>query len=227
MTAADKERFIKALQIAASDLGVSLAEDESAMLWRHFGLVREANETFNLTRITDPEEAAVKLYADSLAPAAWADRAEISVGRCLDVGTGAGFPSVPLAVCRPLWSVTAIDSTGKKARFVESSAGELGISNISVSHARAGEWNANRRFDLVTFKAVGPIARCLSVIGRLVASMGCVVVFKGPGLTTDELDAGESQAESMGMHTWDTMDYQLHVGDDMVQNTLVAYRRFT
>ena len=88
----------------------------------------------NLTRITRPAEAAVRLYADSLAVLSWARQSgnETGVRTVLDIGTGAGFPAVPLAVAAPDWRITAIEATNKKAAFVEQSARRVGAENLRV-----------------------------------------------------------------------------------------------
>jgi 16S rRNA (guanine527-N7)-methyltransferase len=217
--------FIVALQAACADLGLPDSEAHATRLADHFELVLTTNRQFNLTRVTDPREAAVKLYADSLAVIAWAEDTGAEVRRCLDVGTGAGFPAVPVAVYRPTWSVTAIDSTGKKTRFVQQCATQLGITNLRTEHARAGEWRPEQRFQLILYKAVGKLPLCVRASARLVARGGYVVVYKGPGLTRAELDDGQEEAERTGLQTWDTFDYTLRCGDEVLEHTLVVYRQ--
>ncbi len=221
----DLQKFSRALVAATEELGLHLDDDKVEKLAEHFSLLCEQNRQFNLTRITDPVDAAVKLYADSLAPLAWARQANVTVPKCLDIGTGAGFPAVPLAVASPAWQVTAIDATGKKARFVQQCAETLSIDNLTARHLRAGGKNDLGRFDLVVFKAVGNLARCLSFAERLVARDGHLLVFKGRNLTREELDEGQQTAERIGMQTWDTVDYELTCGDEILEPTLVVYRR--
>ena len=220
-----RELFIETLCAACAELGLLDNSEHAERLADHFELVIETNRQFNLTRLTDPVEAAVKLYADSLAAVAWAEEAGIDVRRCLDVGTGAGFPAVPVAVHRPGWQVTAIDSTGKKARFVQECAEQLTIPNLRAEHARAGQWRPQQRFGLVLFKAVGKLALCVAQASKLVNREGYVVVYKGPQLTREELDAGQEAAERAGMQTWDTIDYTLTAGEETLEHTLVVYRR--
>jgi len=134
-----REVFSTALTNAAGALGLRLEEHHLARMWRHFELVVEANRRFNLTRITAPADAALKHYADSLALLAtrWVDSDRpLSV---LDVGTGAGFPAVPLAIVCERWGVMAIDGTGKKARFVAEAAAVLGLANLEARHTRAAD----------------------------------------------------------------------------------------
>jgi 16S rRNA (guanine527-N7)-methyltransferase len=218
--------FEHALRTATAALGLALAPEAVEGMRAHFVRLVETNASFNLTRITEPRAAAVKLYADSLAPLAWlAQQPEIKVHSVLDVGTGAGFPAVPVAIARPTWRVTAVDSTGKKAAFVARCAREIPIANLTAEHARAGEWKAPRRFNLVLLKAVGELARCLEFVRGCVAPGGCVAIYKGRGLTREELDAGQSRAESLGLQTWDCADYDLPLGEETLEHTLVVYRK--
>lgn len=225
MTTDLQSQFDAAFTRAVDALGVKVAEEKRALLFRHYAVLVAANAQFNLTRITEPAEAAVKLYADSLAPLAWLEDARAKVTRVLDVGTGAGFPAIPLAIATPTWKVTALDSTGKKARFVSESAAALEIRNVRALHARAGEWRSPHPFHAVLFKAVGTLQNCLASIRGLVAHEGYVFVFKGRGLTHEELSAGDRQAESQGLQTWDSADYSLPLGEETLEHTLVVYRR--
>src|SRR5579883_3505246 len=100
---------------------------------RHLQLIVEANEYLNLTRITSPREAAIKHVLDSVLPyALFADTRQI-----LDIGTGAGFPGLPLALVYPEKKFTLAESIQKKARFVESVVAELGLKNVTVQAKRA------------------------------------------------------------------------------------------
>jgi 16S rRNA (guanine527-N7)-methyltransferase len=221
----DTTAFTESLQAACSALGIPLSAETTAAMEAHFERVVETNKLFNLTRITEPAAAAVKLYADSLAPLAWLAEQNLQVKTALDIGTGAGFPAAPLALARPELRLTALDSTGKKAAFVASCAAEMPIPNLRAEHARAGEWKTNQRFDLVLLKAVGDLARCLAFAQGVIGRETHVVIYKGRGLTREELDAGQSKAESMGLQTWDCVDYDLPLGEETLEHTLVIYRR--
>ena len=95
-----------------SDYGREKAE----MMERYWGIVAKTNQTLNLTRITEPEEVAKKHFLDSLSVLNIAD---LSTGRILDIGTGAGFPGVPLSICTGNENITLLDSSRKKIEFVK------------------------------------------------------------------------------------------------------------
>jgi 16S rRNA (guanine527-N7)-methyltransferase len=228
--------FSDALTRATDHLDLALEDGQVQTLLAHYESVVEANRQFNLTRATEPADAAVKLYADSLAPLAWPSLNDATLcphlatggksrARVLDVGTGAGFPAVPLAVARPDWRITAIDSTRKKTRFVARCADKLGLDNITTAHARAGDWRAPTNYDLALFKAVGTLERCLLFARGLVAGGGLVMCYKGPGLSPEELDAAQTPANRAGLQIWDTFDYELPWHDETLAYTLVIYRR--
>ena len=221
----NRERFVSTLLAGTESLGVPLTDEQVARMWAHYSRVLETNRRFNLTRITDPAEAGAKLYADSLAPFAWARENNARLQTCLDIGTGAGIPAVPLAIARPKWRITAIDSTGKKADFVRQCAKEMSIRNLCAIQARAGQWKPPGMFDLVVLKAIGLLAQCLAYTKGLVARAGFVVVFKGPSLSREELDRGNVRAEQIGLQSCDAFAYDLPLRDETLEHTLIVYRR--
>ncbi|NOX59240.1 MAG: 16S rRNA (guanine(527)-N(7))-methyltransferase RsmG [Planctomycetes bacterium] len=206
-------------------MGVALRPGHLDAMARHFELVLETNQKFNLTRITEPTLAATRLYADSLAPAAWIKNAGITVKTVLDIGTGAGFPAVPLAIVCPKWKVTAIDSTGKKARFVEDAGKQLSISNLRCRQVRAGEASFKQRFDVITAKAVGSLEVCVQIASANLATNGHLLVFKGRNLSDSEQKAGVIEAENRRMQLVDVCDYDIPCGADVLEHSLIVYQR--
>lgn len=125
-----------------------------------YELVIETNKTMNLTRIVEPEEFRIKHVADSLAIAREFPEFASEYLKVADIGCGAGFPSLVLAMAFPNLKVTPIDSTGKKAAFVDHTAQALGLRNVNVVNGRSCELNRRSRFkhqfDVVTARAVAP-----------------------------------------------------------------------
>ncbi|MBN1514909.1 MAG: 16S rRNA (guanine(527)-N(7))-methyltransferase RsmG [Phycisphaerae bacterium] len=219
------ERFALALRAALAPWGLEPTVEQRAVLAAHFEGVLEANRTFNLTRATDPAEAAVALYADSLAVVAWAHHNGLHVRQVLDAGTGAGFPAVPVAVIQPQWQVTAADATGKKACFVEETAKRLGISNLTVAHTRVEDICPPPTYDLVLFKAVSQIDRCLKWCRRLVSGGGFAVLYKTPGLRQGEESAGRRAADRLGFAEAEPFAYALPCGVQSIERVLRVYVR--
>jgi 16S rRNA (guanine527-N7)-methyltransferase len=108
-----------------------------------------------------------------------------------DIGCGAGFPSLVLAMAYPDWHITAIDSVGKKTAFVESAAVGLELKNLEVIHGRTREMGHKpmyqRKFDLLTARAVGVIPTIYADARRLIADHGRWIFYKTPGQAAEEL----------------------------------------
>jgi 16S rRNA (guanine527-N7)-methyltransferase len=223
----DREIFDATLADAARAMNLGLNEPQRACMWRHFTLMVEANRHFNLTRITTPSDAAIKHYADSLTLLAtdWVDRERALT--VLDVGTGAGFPAVPLAIVCPKWRVTAIDGTGKKARFVADAAGRLGLANLTAIHARAADLARQEggAFDLVVMRAVTQLAPGIEEVHRLVKTAGAVVFYKSGTCSEQELRTAATRARLRGLSVVTTHTLQLPVADGPLERRLIRYAR--
>ena len=123
----------------AERLGISLTDEQLSRFETLSDLLVEQNKTMNLTAITDPDGIAVKHFADSISVLTAAELPQGS--KVLDVGTGAGFPGIPLLIMRPDLDLTMIDSTAKKLKYVENTVNELGLMattlHIALSPATA------------------------------------------------------------------------------------------
>jgi 16S rRNA (guanine527-N7)-methyltransferase len=148
---------------------------------RHLHLIVAANETMNLTRIMSPHEAAVKHVYDSVAP--W--RFFSNTARIIDVGTGAGFPGIPLAVVLPSVQFTLTESVQKKARFVDAAADELDLSNVRVLPDRAEGISPNSHARVLTARAVAPINRLVPLFGRVFKRGARMLLYKGPDVESE------------------------------------------
>ncbi len=187
----DRAAFITTLKSNLEHLDLPFGDGAVGQMWEHFRLLVTANREINLTRITDPAEGAARHYADSLAVAAWCRAPGADVTTVLDVGTGGGFPAVPLAICRPDWQVTAIDGTGKKIRCVEQFVDHLGLTNCRTLHQRAEEWHEDTpSFDMVLFRAIASFADCLGLAERFCRPGSVVICYKGDPLPNEESQAG-------------------------------------
>lgn len=118
------------------------------------GMLLEKNQVMNLTAITEPKDVAALHLLDSLALTAW-----LKDERVVDVGTGAGFPGVPLAAALPEAKFTLLDSLGKRVGFLREACGELGLENVECVQARAEEFAGERRevFDCAVSRAVADL----------------------------------------------------------------------
>ena len=124
---------------------------------RHLDLIVEANRHFNLTRIVDPREAAIKHVLDSVLPWRLFARAK----HIADAGSGAGFPGIPLALVMPETQFTLLESTMKKAAFIVSAIDALELPRVDALPERAETFLASHAVDIVTARAVAPLNRAL------------------------------------------------------------------
>jgi 16S rRNA (guanine527-N7)-methyltransferase len=161
-----------------------------ALASRHLELVEETNRVMNLTRIISEGEAAVKHIFDSVQP--WH---RFQNGRLvLDVGTGAGFPGIPLAIVLPEVQFVLTESVQKRARFVESSVEILGLENVAVQAMRAENLLRSRRFDYITARAVAPLVKAIPFYAPAISRGATILLYKGPDVETEIAEAsGEAK----------------------------------
>jgi 16S rRNA (guanine527-N7)-methyltransferase len=155
-------------------LALELSEAQLARLVAHLDLLDEWNARMNLTAIRDRPSQLTKHLLDSLTVQPYL-RGE----RIADVGSGAGFPGIPLAIVEPHRQFTLIESTGKKCRFLEHVRDALELKNVAVVQARAESYQPDLRFDTVLARAVGPITDLVKVAGPLVVGGGRLLAMKG------------------------------------------------
>ncbi|MBQ4328409.1 MAG: 16S rRNA (guanine(527)-N(7))-methyltransferase RsmG [Lentisphaeria bacterium] len=153
----------------------------------------ECNEHVNLTRLTSEEDFYFKHVADSLLIAQVFPEIAVERFAVADIGCGAGFPSLILALAFENLEITAIDSIGKKIKFVQDAATLLGLKNISTIHGRSVELNCKKefqnRFDIVTARAVAPTPKIYKEANKFIRRNGRYIFYKTP------LQAAEEEAE--------------------------------
>lgn len=164
----------------------TLPDDGAERLARLVTELARWNARINLTAIRDPDEMVAGHILDSLAV-----RGLVAGRRVVDVGTGAGFPGLPLAVAEPDLDMTLVDSNGKKIGFVRHMIGELGLANASAVKARSERYAPENRFDTVIARALAPLPRLVALTGHLLADAGVLLALKGkyPGAELSELEA--------------------------------------
>jgi len=172
------------LDAGANELGIDLDQSQLETLWRYAHMLRERNQHMNLTSIVSPEGILRLHMLDSLTVLPHLGEAQ----RIIDVGTGGGFPGIPLAVACPQRQFTLIDGTQKKIRFVAEAITALDIRNAHAIAARAESYTGEKNFDVVVVRAVGTLADVLHNAGQLAAPHGRVFAMKGR-LPEEELRA--------------------------------------
>jgi 16S rRNA (guanine527-N7)-methyltransferase len=133
---------------SARELGIKIDDSHAAMLLQHLALLAKWNRTHNLTAITDPKEMVIQHVLDSQALAP-----HIKGRRILDIGTGGGFPGLPLAIVNPDQHWTLLDSRGKRIEFVRHIVSRLGLGNVSLENCRIENYRPEEKFDTLTARA--------------------------------------------------------------------------
>lgn len=186
----------------------------------HLRLIEETNRYLNLTRITDPREAAIKHVLDSVVP--W--RLFSAARHVLDAGAGPGFPGIPLALVLPNTVFTLAESIQKKARFLESAAALLELPNVSILARRAEEIWRESDVDVITARALAPIDRVLELFGAALKSGRKFLLYKGPDADKEILESA-GLAARLGVRMEIVMRYDLP--EAMGSRTIVAIARAT
>lgn len=170
-------------------------------------MLLEKNQVMNLTAITDPRDVAALHLLDSLA---LVKLAGLESQRVVDVGTGAGFPGVPLAIARPSARVTLLDSLGKRVDFLRESCRALGLDNVECVHGRAEEFAGERRetFDLAVSRAVAALPVLCELCLPLVKVGGAFWAMKSVD-TEEEISASKTAVKVLGGRVQAVSDYTI------------------
>ncbi|MGN0748649.1 MAG: 16S rRNA (guanine(527)-N(7))-methyltransferase RsmG [Christensenellales bacterium] len=169
------------LETALSEKKINLSEEKIEQLLKFNSLLMQANEKFNLTRITDEDEIIRKHFLDSL----------ISVdmlpenAKVVDIGAGGGFPSIPLKIARPDINLTMIDSVEKKVNFLNSVCANLNFGKAIAIHTRIEDFaqtDARESFDVCVARAVASLPTLLEYSLPLIKENGMLIAYKGSGV---------------------------------------------
>ena len=222
------EKMRQTLDALLPELGLALPEGARATLCPYGEAVIAQNEVMNLTAITDPAQVAKLHLLDSLTVLTAAD---LKGKRLIDVGCGAGFPGVPLAIACPEAEVTLLDSLGKRVRWLEATLPTLGVAARCIT-ARAEEAVADHResFDYATSRAVARLNILLELTAPYVKVGGAVIAMKGAA-AQEELAECAGAIRKLGLKLEDVKHFSIDGADHAlivlrkVAHTPAAYPR--
>ncbi len=178
------------LKQITAEAGFSLSAEQLAAFGQYAALLVDWNQRMNLTAITEPKEIAVKHFLDSMMLLRYADIPQ--GGRLIDVGTGAGFPAVPVKLLREDLQVTLLDSLNKRITFLQAVSDTLGQNNVCI-HARAEEGGRSpklrEQFDCATARAVASLRVLAEYCLPYVKVGGIFAALKGPDIEAELAEA--------------------------------------
>ncbi|HFH7950468.1 TPA: 16S rRNA (guanine(527)-N(7))-methyltransferase RsmG [Streptococcus agalactiae] len=208
--------------------GITLTDKQKKQFETYFRLLVEWNEKINLTAITDKEEVYLKHFYDSIAPIlqGYIDNSPLSI---LDIGAGAGFPSIPMKILYPAIDITIIDSLNKRINFLNILANELELSGVHFFHGRAEDFGQDKvfraKFDIVTARAVARMQVLAELTIPFLKVNGRLIALKAAA-AEEELISAEKALKTLFSQVTVNKNYKLPNGDDR-NITIVSKKKET
>lgn len=200
-------------------LDINLNQNQKDQFMKYYELLVEWNKVMNLTAITDFDEVIDKHFIDSLAVVKINN---ISNEKIIDIGTGAGFPGIPLKIAFPNTRIVLLDSLNKRINFLNEVIKELNLSGIETIHGRAEDYGKDKKyreeFDISTSRAVANLATLAEYCIPFVKKGGSFISYKS-GEVLEELDSAKKAIEILGGAMEDVKSFHLPVTD--IERTLI------
>ena len=191
------EEFSKYLSDYGEKIGLKFSKKQEEQFFKYMNLLIEWNEKINLTAIVEPKEIILKHFIDSLTINKYIEKASSIV----DVGTGAGFPGIPLLIYRDDIKVTLVDSLNKRLIFLQEVINQLDLKNVKVIHSRVEDFGKNKnyreKFDIATSRAVANLATLSEYLVPLVKISGKIISMKASN-AKEEINDAQKAIEVLG-----------------------------
>ena len=192
-----KNDFFNIITNYAKQIDIELSEKQKEMFYDYMNLLLEWNESINLTSITEPNEVILKHFIDSITISKYIKEGSYVA----DIGTGAGFPGIPLKIIREDINIVLVDSLNKRINFLNEVINKLDLKNIQAIHARAEDFAHDKKFreqfDIVTSRAVANMSTLSEYLLPLIKEKGKCLCMKGPDIE-EEIDSAKNAISILG-----------------------------
>ena len=206
-----EEEFKSKMENYLNEIEIKLTEEQMLQFYKYMELLLEWNEKINLTAITEPEEIILKHFVDSLTIAKNIEKDS----KLVDIGTGAGFPGIPLKIYRRDIAITLVDSLNKRINFLNDVIEKLDLEGIETVHARAEEFGKDKRyresFDVATSRAVANLATLSEYLVPCVKIKGTCIAMKGSDVE-EELNKAKKAIQILGGKVKEIESFELPGG---------------
>lgn len=220
------EMFEKLMNEGLEGLSLTLSEKQKEQFYQYYELLNEWNKVMNLTAITELDEVVTKHFVDSLLLLKVVPDIDTTAYKCIDVGTGAGFPGIPLKIAFPNLKVTLLDSLNKRVGFLNEVIKQLGLEEIQAVHGRAEDYGRDgayrEQFDLCVSRAVANMSTLSEYCIPFVAKGGLFVPYKS-GKVEEEVKQAESAVRKLGGQMGEVITHILPGTD--VERTFIPVKK--
>lgn len=211
-----KNEFMAQMLEKSTKSNIMLPEEQIEKFYKYMNLLIEWNEKMNLTAIVEPSEIIEKHFIDSLLVLPYIDKNK----KIIDVGTGAGFPGIPLKIVDESAEITLLDSLQKRIKFLEEIIQNLNLNKIEAVHSRAEEYAIKHReqYDIAISRAVANMSTLVEYLLPYVKVNGVAICMKGPNIE-EELEKSKKAIKVLGGQI-EKVEY-FALGEDMQRNIII------
>lgn len=214
--------MIEIIKEKFKNYGIDLSDKQAKQFFDYYEFLVSENQKYNLTAITDFNDVVMKHFIDSVLPLN-----EIKENASvIDVGTGAGFPGVPLKILRPDIKLTLLDSLQKRINFLNQLLKLLGINDVKTIHSRAEDYikQGREKFEYALSRAVASVPTLAEYLLPYVKVGGEILMYKGSGFQ-EELDLGHKAIKILGGQVENVLNYKLNEIDS--QRNIIIIKKFS
>lgn len=193
------KEYVDKIINSIEDMGITISEKQAEQLYRYYEMIVEKNKVMNLTAITEFDDVVVKHFLDSLYISQIIEMENVL--NMIDVGTGAGFPGIPIKIVFPNIKVTLLDSLNKRVKFLNEVIDELGLKGIEAVHGRAEDYGRDNKYrekyELCVSRAVANLSSLSEYCIPFVSQKGMFISYKA-GDCEDEIESSKKAVKMLG-----------------------------